>query len=311
MAFTTTYGQIGPFIPYFIAAPFYFLNKITLGVMTQAAGAFEQVNESLTFFVTYYVSLAEYKSVVDRLVSFDTALHAANERRPALRPTEAAIGEDHKDLDIAAFTLDLPKGQTIVTSDGLQFAANQPVLLTGPSGAGKSTLFRAISGIWPFGDGTITLPAGARVMLLPQKPYLPIGSLKAAIAYPSLPHDFSDAAIRDVLVAVQLDHFVDKLDEDDIWSQRRSGGEQQRLSLARAILEKPDWLFLDEATGAMEEAVEAKLYEALAKWLPGTTIISIGHRASLVQFHKRYLEMRPTQTPDVFTPADNAARAVE
>jgi putative ATP-binding cassette transporter len=308
--FTSSYGQISPFIPYIVAAPFYFAGKITLGIMTQTARAFGSVNDSLTFFVTYYVSLADFKSVLDRLTSFDAALERAHAYGTGLHPSGSVMNAG-KNLDLAAFTLALPDGRVIVQSSDLQFEEKQSVLLTGPSGSGKSTLFRAISGIWPFGEGTITLPAGSRVMLLPQKPYLPIGTLKAAITYPSQPDDFDDDAVRDVLTAAQLDHFIDNLDVEDIWSQRLSGGEQQRLSLARALLAKPDWLFLDEATAAMEESMEAKIYECLAERLPDTTIVSIGHRTSLAQFHKRYLAMHPAGTTGLFTPSETVIKAAE
>ena len=309
-AFTSSYGQLSPFIPYIVAAPFYFSGKITLGIMTQTARAFGSVNEALTFFVTYYVSLAEFKSVVDRLTSFDAALERAHSYGTGLRKHAEPTSEE-KTLDIAAFTLELPDGRAIVRGSDLQFAANEHVLSTGPSGSGKSTLFRAISGIWPFGQGTITLPKDSRVMLLPQKPYIPIGSLKAAITYPSPPDDFDDEMIREVLTAAQLDHFIDKIHVEEIWSQSLSGGEQERLSLARALLAKPDWLFLDEATAAMEETMEAKIYAALAQRLPNTTIVSIGHRASLARFHKRYLAMHPAGTTGLFTPSDTVADAAE
>ncbi len=309
-AFTASYGQLSPFIPYIVSAPFYFAGKITLGIMTQTASAFSNVNQALTFFVTYYVSLAEFKSVLDRLTSFDSALDRAHAYGTGLRKN-AEVTSKEKNLDIAAFTLELPDGRVIVQSSDLQLAVNQSVLLTGPSGSGKSTLFRAISGIWPFGEGTITLPANARVMLLPQKPYIPIGSLKAAVTYPSQPEQFDDAAVREVLTAAQLDHFIDKLHVEDIWSQCLSGGEQQRLALARAFLAKPDWLFLDEATAAMEESMEAKVYETLAERLPNTTFVSIGHRTSLTRFHERTLAMHPAGTTGLFTPSEHVVKAAE
>ncbi len=310
ISFTASYGQLSPFIPYIVSAPFYFSGKITLGIMTQTARAFANVDSSLTFFITYYVSLAELKSVVDRRTSFEAALERAHGYGTGLRK-HAEDSSEEKNLDIAAFTLELPDGRVIVQSSDLQFAANQPVLLIGPSGSGKSTLFRAISGIWPFGEGTITIPKNCRVMLLPQKPYIPNGSLKAAITYPSQPDDFDDEAIRNVLTAAQLDHFIDKMDVEEIWSQCLSGGEQQRISLARALLAKPDWLFLDEATAAMEETMEAKVYEILAARLPDTTIVSIGHRTSLVRFHKRYLAMHAAGTTGLFTPSETVVKAAE
>jgi len=184
------------------------------------------------------------------------------------------------------------------------------VVLTGPSGSGKSTFFRAISGIWPYADGAITLPAEAKILLLPQRPYIPIGTLRAAVTYPANPDRYGDVAIRDALGGAQLGDLTGELDVEDNWPQRLSGGEQQRLAIARAILAKPDWLFLDEATSAMDEAMEAEIYEILAAKLPGTTIVSIGHRASLAQFHKRHIEMRPSGG-GIFTPTEVAFKPAE
>ena len=182
--------------------------------------------------------------------------------------------------------------------------------MTGPSGSGKSTFFRAISGIWPYAVGAVTLPAEAKILLLPQRPYIPIGSLRAAVTYPANPDRYGDAVIRDALRAAQLGDVTGELDVEDNWPQRLSGGEQQRLALARAILAKPDWLFLDEATSAMDEAMEAEIYETLVKILPATTIVSIGHRASVAQFHKRHIELRPA-APGIFTPTEVAFKPAE
>ena len=184
------------------------------------------------------------------------------------------------------------------------------MVLTGPSGSGKSTFFRAISGIWPHADGAITLPADANILLLPQRPYIPIGTLRAAVTYPANPDRYGGAAILEALHAAELGDFVGELDVEDNWSQRLSGGEQQRLAIARAILAKPDWLFLDEATSAMDEAMEAEIYEILAKKLPSTTMVSIGHRASLAKFHKHRIEMRPSAA-GIFTPTEISIKAAE
>jgi putative ATP-binding cassette transporter len=308
-AFTASYGQLSPIIPFVVAAPFYFAGKITLGIMTQTARAFGSVNEALTFFVTYYVSLADFKSVLDRLTSFDLAIE--NVKMPGFAPrTSADTPAAPKHLDIEALNLRLPSGREIIEDASLRLAEGEPVLLTGPSGSGKSTLFRAISGIWPFGDGAITLPANAKLMLLPQKPYIQIGTLRAAVTYPESPDRYDEAAIADALRTAKLRDFIGELDVEDIWPQRLSGGEQQRLAIARAILAKPDWLFLDEATSAMDEAMEAEIYETLVKKLPATTIVSIGHSASLAQFHKRRLEMQPA-APGIFTPTEVAFKPAE
>ena len=310
MAFTSAYGQISPFIPYIVAAPFYFAGKIQLGVMSQTAGAFARVESALTFFVNYYIFLADFKAVLDRLTTFDQSIaHAHDLARDAKLSTVAS--PDGK-LALSHVTLDLPDGRVVVADADLAFTPGQSTLLTGASGTGKSTIFRAFASIWPFGFGEVLAPLGSRVMLLPQKPYIPIGSLRAATLYPGHEGDVSDAAIKAALVDARLGDFVDRLDDVDNWSQRLSGGEQQRLAIARALLLKPDWLFLDEATASLDEAIEEALYGSLAKRLPKTTIVSIGHRATLARFHQRRLEMvandngahRPVDAPQRDAPAE-------
>jgi putative ATP-binding cassette transporter len=305
-AFTASYGQLSPIIPFIVAAPFYFAGKITLGVMTQTASAFGRVEGALTFFINYYVSLAEFKAVLDRLMSFDMAIDKAQSLKGLTEPAP----EKAETIAFDNVTLRLPTGRDIVKGVELELASAQPALLTGPSGSGKSTLFRAVSGVWPFGEGMVEVPQKDRVMLLPQRPYIPIGSLRAAVTYPAAQELFDDETIRQALTSMQLADLTDSLDEEDIWSQRLSGGEQQRLAIARALLSKPDWLFLDEATSAMDEAMEEEIYQSLAKNLPNTTIVSIGHRASLARFHKRRIVMRP-EGPGVFRPVEIAARAAE
>lgn len=291
IAFTAFYGQISPIIPYVLTAPFYFLGKVQLGVMTQTASAFGNVGDSLNFFVNYYTSLADFRSVLERLRTFDEAIERARvlgampkRIEVAAAPSDAVVIDD--------LTLGLPDGRAIVTGADLIFEQRQPVLVNGPSGSGKSTLFRAIAGIWPYGSGKIAKPSKAGVMVVPQKPYFPVGALRAAIAYPSPADSFSDSEVRDALTAALLPDLVSRLDDEDNWSQRLSGGEQQRVAIARALLAKPDWLFLDEATSALDEFSEAALYKMLAERLPKTTIVSIGHRSTLAAFHDRRVEMR-------------------
>jgi vitamin B12/bleomycin/antimicrobial peptide transport system ATP-binding/permease protein len=308
LGFTATFGQLSPIMPLVLTAPFYFAGTIQLGAMTQTADAFGSVSEALTFFINYYTSLAGFKSVVDRLSSFDHAIEHAQaldaagpQRRPA--PAGAAnIGLDN--VDIA-----LPDGRHVVAAKELAFAPGENVLLTGPSGSGKSTLFRAISGIWPYGEGRIRIPEGARVMVVPQKPYIPIATLRAAVTYPSEPGAYGDDAIRKALSDARLGSLVGQLDREDVWSQRLSGGEQQRIALARALLMRPDWLFLDESTSALDEKLEAEMYAALAEHLPKTTVVSIGHRSTLAAFHRRRLDMMPEG--DHFTPREAARVAAE
>jgi putative ATP-binding cassette transporter len=305
-AFTAFYGQLSPIIPYVVAAPFYFSGKVTLGIMTQTASAFARVEGALTFFINYYVSLADFKAVLDRLVSFDTAITQAKARKGLTCGTGSVPGV----LALDNVDLRIPDGTAIVKHVDLRLAADAPALVVGPSGSGKSTLFRAISGIWPYGDGSIVLPPAADVVLLPQRPYIPIGSLRQAVTYPARPDTYTDDEIRKALHVAKLAGLVPMLDVEDMWSQRLSGGEQQRLAIARALLAKPAWLFLDESTSAMDEGMEADIYEALAEHLPSTTIVSIGHRASLSQFHKRRIELRQ-QESGAFTTVDATAKAAE
>ncbi len=291
-AFIQFFNQISQFIPYIILGPFFFARTATLGDLTQARIGFGSVNESLTFFVSYYSNLADFKSVLDRLTTFDASLQAV-----ALPETVVDVkAAPSDDFVLSNVHIRLPDGRKLSDSLDLRLTANENVLLSGPSGSGKSTLFRAITGVWPYRDGLVEVPAGATVMVLPQKPYLPIGTLLAAVCYPRELGTYSEAEVKAVLVDVRLDALADKLDIDDNWTQRLSGGEQQRLAVARAILAKPDWLLLDEATAAMDPALERAIYEKIAERLPGTTVISIAHRETLGDHHERHLAMQ--QAPD-------------
>ncbi|HLN09592.1 MAG TPA: SbmA/BacA-like family transporter, partial [Xanthobacteraceae bacterium] len=288
MGFTASYAQISPIIPFVFTAPFYFAGRIPLGVMTQTAGAFNRVEGALSFFINYYTSIAGFKSVVDRLNSFDAAIDRAK-GLAAAGPTRflqaaAASPVEFEDVEIA-----LPDGRRIVEVKDLVLSAGRSVLVAGPSGSGKSTLLRAISGIWPFGKGRIRIADGTRVMVVPQKPYVPIGALRAALAYPAPPEAYPADDVRKALQDVRLGFLVGDLDREAVWSQRLSGGELQRIALARALLARPDWLFLDESTSAMDEKLEAELYRMLAERLTGTTIVSIGHRSTLLAFHSCHL----------------------
>jgi vitamin B12/bleomycin/antimicrobial peptide transport system ATP-binding/permease protein len=289
-AFTQFFGQISPIIPFIFTAPFYFARKIELGTMTQTAGAFGQVANSLTFFVNYYMYLAGFKSVVDRLNSFDVAIDEAQALAGAgparVAAAGNAIGLDNVDLA-------LPDGHHIVGARHADLKSGESVALTGPSGSGKSTLFRAISGIWPYGTGRISEPADRKVMVLPPKPYIPIGTLRSAVTYPAVAGTYREEDIRAALADAHLGGLAGELDREEVWSQRLSSGEQQRLAIARALLLRPDWLLLDESTSAVEEKLEAELYAMMAQRLPGTTIISIGHRSTLAGLHRRHLEMAP------------------
>jgi putative ATP-binding cassette transporter len=204
---------------------------------------------------------------------------------------EVVPGEAGSALAIDGLTVNLPTGTPLVAATDIAIAGGERMLVTGPSGAGKSTLFRAIAGIWPFGAGRVLVPKGARLMMLPQRPYLPVGTLAAAVTYPSEPGSIPRAALAQALEAVGLPALVERLDEEAHWNRLLSLGEQQRLAIARTILQAPDFLFLDEATASLEEASEEALYRLLRERLPGATIVSIGHRSTLLAFHDRRLSL--------------------
>jgi len=282
------YGQIAIIFPYVVAAPRYFSGAIPLGGLMQTASAFGQVQGALSWFVSAYVQLAEWRATVNRLTSF----HAATERARASAQantgtaTETAGGE----LAFQKMKLDLPDGSPLLAPFDATVHAGEKVLVTGPSGSGKSTLFRAIAGIWPFGGGRLVKPA-ARTLFLPQKPYLTIGTLREQLSYPAAPGTFDDGACRAALADCGLPQLAGRLDEEQHWAQILSPGEQQRIAFARAFLHRPDWLFLDEATSSLDEASEARLYRLLNEKLPGTTVVSIGHRPTLGEFHGRKMRI--------------------
>jgi vitamin B12/bleomycin/antimicrobial peptide transport system ATP-binding/permease protein len=290
-AFTATFGQLSPIIPFIFTAPFYFAGKIELGMMTQTAQAFGQVATALTFFVTYYTYLASFKSVVNRLLAFAAAIDKAQGLSSA-GPTRVASTTGKPEIDLDQVELFLPDGKRIFKMQHLALARGENVCVCGPSGSGKSTLFRAIAGIWPYGRGRIFCPDGIHAMIVPTKPYIPIGTLRAAISYPAVPGTYADDDIRSALRDAYLPALVDQLDREEVWLQKLSSGEQQRVAFARALLLRPDWLFLDESTCAVDEALEAELYAMLARRLPNTTIVSIGHRSAVVGLHQRNLHMR-------------------
>ncbi len=304
LTFTTAYLQVNVVIPYIIVAPYFFLGKITLGQMTQTGSAFGRVESALSFFITRYQSLASYKAAVEQLSTF----RAAFEDVRALGAKPPRI-EHHShsgpDLRLRDLSLSLPDGREIVQVDELIFEAGTATLVSGPSGSGKSTLFRAIAGIWPYGSGVIDRPAHARVMLLPQRPYVPSGSLKTAATYPSVADAYGDEHVREALALALLAPLAEEIDGEDIWALRLSGGEQQRLAIARALLDRPDWLFLDEATSALDEDMQAEIYRTLNRELPGTTIVSIGHRGTLIALHGRHIKMEP-RPGGIFVPTAQA-----
>jgi vitamin B12/bleomycin/antimicrobial peptide transport system ATP-binding/permease protein len=307
-SFTQSYAQASIVIPFALVSPAFFANKIPLGALTQTAEAFGKVQDALSFFVSAYRTMAEWRAVVARLDGFERAIASAT----TLPTDPGSIGMAQTataEISLQQLLVNLPNGKPLVSADGLSLRAGERTLLTGPSGSGKSTLFRAVAGIWPFGDGVIAVPAGASLMMLPQRPYFPIGSLHAAIVYPGKTESFNPGQVKDVLAMVGLPQLGLRLEEEAHWNRMLSLGEQQRLGLARALLHKPNYLFLDEATASLDEPSEAALYSLLTEKLPDTTIVSIGHRSTLDAFHQRNISM--VRDGDRFTLKDGKLASVQ
>jgi vitamin B12/bleomycin/antimicrobial peptide transport system ATP-binding/permease protein len=285
--FTAGYSQVSNVFPYLVVSPAYFFGSLPLGTLTQTADAFGNVQNALSFFITTYRNIAEWRAVIDRLAGFNAAIEAGQECARTPPVLSVAPRPGGKAIEIDALQVRLPDGKELVTARDVVLPAGEASLVTGPTGSGKSTLFRAIAGVWPFGAGTVVVPEGARVVMLPQRPYFPVGSLEAALSYPAVSGTFDHARLAEVVTAVGLPAMALRLNEHAHWNRMLSLGEQQRLAMARAILLEPDYLFLDEATASLDEPSEAALYRLLRERLPGMAIVSIGHRSTLKPFHRR------------------------
>jgi vitamin B12/bleomycin/antimicrobial peptide transport system ATP-binding/permease protein len=290
--FTSGYMQATWIFPSVVAAPRYFQGELALGGLMQTIGAFGQVQDSLSFFVQSYKQIAEWCSVVERLSGFECALEQVRIQTATAGGVQRADGIANH-LVVEGVDVDLPDGQPLIADVNLSLVRGDTVLLGGTSGSGKSTLLRAIAGIWPFGRGDIRAPRDARILFLPQKPYLPIGSLREVVSYPTPAGGVNDATLREALELVGLSQLAGRLDEAGHWALQLSPGEQQRIAFARALVQKPDWLFLDEATSAVDEATEVRLYRLVRERLAETTVFSVGHRATLRPFHSRELMVQP------------------
>jgi len=288
------YDQVAGIFPLVVAAPRYFSGQIQLGGLTQTASAFGHVQGSLSWFISAYsgnspseVSLVRWRSIVERLTTFHRAIVAA---RAATAQGLVCLDVNTDRVAAHDLTLTLPGGTPLLQHAELVLEPGRSVIVTGRSGSGKSTLFRALAGIWPFGSGRVERPA--RALFLPQRPYIPLGTLRQVICYPADPSAYGQADVERALEDAGLGSFAAKLDSDSNWPQRLSGGEQQRVALARALLAKPDWLFLDEATASLDPESEAQLYRVIKQRLPGTTIVSIAHRPTVAALHDERLTLR-------------------
>jgi len=292
--FTTFYAQAAIIFPFVVAAPRYFAGEIQLGGLMQINAAFSQVQSALSFFVSSYATIAEWKAVVDRLTTFSDALDRVDE----MAAEAGIVREEQPKAEVAVedLAIDIPGGRRLFDKLSLAFPQRKATLVTGPTGSGKSSLMRAIAGIWPFGQGTIRTPQGKRMLFLPQRPYLPIGTLRQALLFPG-GVTADDAMLSTLLTEAGLGRLADQLDRSENWQLFLSGGEQQRVAIVRALLHGGDFVFLDEATAALDEASERRLYELIRERLPAAGIVSIGHRSTLKALHDEEIALVPAVAP--------------
>lgn len=281
------YSQIAIIFPFVVAMNRYLTKEVTLGGLMQVASAFGRVQDSLSYFVDMYSSIAQWQAVVMRLTYFGRHMHEVSQQAERFHVERFAAADV---VEVSNMQINLPDGNPLLENLSFTLHPGHSVLIKGVSGSGKSTLLRAISGIWPFVDGKIFLPERDKLMFIPQKPYLPLGTLRAALNYPgNKPID--DTELIYLMDLCQIGYLKDKLDLEADWSHVLSVGEQQRLAFVRAHIQQPQWLFLDEATSALDEDTEATMYSLLQERLQQTTVVSVGHRSTLNKYHELVLRL--------------------
>ncbi len=283
-------GHLNSAVPLLVAAPGFFAGFLTLGQIAQARIAYAEVSASLNWFVHAYQEIAAWRASIERLLTLSDVFDATREE--LARPGGVRVHEDGR-LRLAGVRLELPSGRVLLEAPNAEIAAGERVALLGPAGGGKTALLRAIAGMWRFGAGEIVVPPRARTLFLPQTPYLPLGTLRAITSYPAQEGAFEDARIREALTLFDLGQLAERLDRSDHWEQVLSASEQQRLGLARALLHAPEWLFLDDATSALDEAAEQRAYELLAKRLPRSTVVTATRRPPAAAHHTRRWTLVP------------------
>ena len=281
------YSQIAIIFPFVVAMNRYLTKEVTLGGLMQVASAFGRVQDSLSYFVDMYSSIAQWQAVVMRLTCFGHHMHDVYQQAERFHVERFAAADV---VEVDNMQINLPDGKPLLENISFTLHPGHNVLIKGVSGSGKSTLLRAISGIWPFVDGKIFLPERDKLMFIPQKSYLPLGTLRAALNYPgNKPID--DTELIYLMDLCQIGYLKDKLDLEADWSHVLSVGEQQRLAFVRAHIQQPQWLFLDEATSALDEDTEANMYSLLQERLQQTTVVSVGHRSTLNKYHELVLRL--------------------
>lgn len=289
---TTGAGQISGVVPLLIGAPAYFAGHFTLGSLVQTRIAYEQVGGALAWFVYAYQEIAQWRASVERLTTLILLIESTRADLSATTRVHVESVADER-LHIVDLRLDFPDGRVLLDHANAVLVPGERIAVIGPAGSGKTILFRALAGTWPYGHGSVQFPATARAFFLPQRPYLPIGTLREIITFPAPGNAFPDDKVKEVIHLLNLDHLLHRLDELESWEQRLSTDEQQRLSFARVLLQEPDWLFIDDATAAVDEIVERRMYDLLIERLPHATVVTLTHRASVAQYHSRRWSIVP------------------
>ena len=295
MWLTSAYGMLLTVFPVLVASPRYFAGAITLGVLMQISSAFGQVTSSLNWFVDNFPRLADWRSHVARVVELEETLDGAdvNEADTVIAIEEGPDADGQEVLAFRDLQIAQADGAMVIEEANAEIGPGEKVLILGESGSGKSTLFRAIAGLWPWGSGTIRIPRRDSMMFMPQRPYLPLGTLHAALTYPAPAEEHPREAVQAALERCGLDGLVPRLDEEERWDRILSLGEQQRLAFARLLLHRPGWVFMDEATAALDEANQDSMMSLFGEELAGSALVSIGHRPGLDAYHDRTLKLVP------------------
>ncbi len=289
--FTSGYGHVSTLVPTLIVSPAYLVGAIPLGTLMQSALAFQRVEAGFAFIISAYAKIAEWRAIMDRLYQMENAMAAVDaQQKSGAGIVEVTTGAGGG-LEVAGLALRLPSGGSIAQVPSLALKPGERVLVTGPSGAGKSSLLRGLTGLWPPGEGRVVLPGTGDVLVMPQRPYFPLGTLRQAVTYPIPADALKDEEVREALAAVGLGHLALRLDEDADWNVMLSGGEQQRVAFARVLLSRPAMLLFDEPVSTLDDAAGRELYRILLERLPQTMILSIDRRGVLQDFHDRTLHM--------------------